>query len=425
MRTYTQGNGEGHAPEARNRWFGLWDGYFAVSYAVTTVLLFTTGGDPFRRALAIGALTLAIPWYAALGRGLMLQSQAGRTAGPRHLTFAAGLFLLFATATACAVGGSFALFAVVPMLIMSLPTAPAVATASLANLTPPALVWLTGGDWRGVLPLALLGIALSVLLGQWITKVVRQSRERGELIAELHHSREQLSEMSRQAGIAAERERLAREIHDTLAQGLTSIITLVQAAESELVSQPELAARHLALTGRVARESLAEARDFVAARTPPALRESSLARAIRRQADTLSEQTGLTVRCTVEGTDRPVPMPAAVVLLRSAQESLANVRKHADGARTVAVALAYEPHAVRLTVTDDGAGFAVAQDQADHDHAGQDHTGYGLRGMRARAAEIDGRATVDSRPGQGTTVTITVPADPVAGPEPADGAGGS
>ncbi|PNE40520.1 MULTISPECIES: histidine kinase [Streptomyces] len=409
MRTDTQGNGEGHTPEARSRWFGLWDGYFAVSYTVTTVLLFNTAGDPLRRALAIAALTLLIPWYAALGRGLMLHSGADRTAGPRHIAFVAGLFLLFATATACAIAGSFALFTVVPMLMMALPTAPAVATASLANLTPPAVVLLTGGDWRAALPLSLLGIALSVLLGLWISKVVRQSRERGELIAALHRSRDQLATMSRQAGIAAERERLAREIHDTIAQSLTSIITLVQAAESELAHHPDLAARHLALTGRVARESLTEARDFVADRTPPPLRDNSLAHAVRRQADALSEQTGMTVRCTVHGAERPVPMPAAVVLLRSAQESLANVRKHAAGARTVTVTLAYEPHTVRLTVADDGAGFA-----ADRDHAG-----YGLRGMRTRAEEIGGHATADSRPGQGATITITVPADPGDEDEPA------
>jgi signal transduction histidine kinase len=398
---------EDQAPEAGNRWFALWDGYFAISYAVTTVLLFTTSGDQVRRAVAIGALTLAVPWYAALGRGLMLHNTVHRTVSRRNIVFGVGLFLLFAVATAFDISGSFALFAVVPMLMMSLSTSSAIAVVLLANLLPVTVVGLTGGDVQTVLPTSLLGIALSVLLGLWITRVVRQSRERGELIEELRRSREQLARLSHEAGISAERERLAREIHDTLAQGLTSIISLVQAAESEVTGAPELARQHLGLAGRVAKDSLVEAREFVAALTPPALRESSLVQAVRRQADGLVAETGLAVRCSVHGADRPLPMAVSVVLLRSVQEAFANVRKHARRARNVDVVLVYEEAAVRLLVRDDGEGF---QEQ----YVPQDGGGFGLRGMQARAREINGVATVSSRPGQGTTIEVTVPAEPTS-----------
>lgn len=408
MRTHTQGNvtepDKGDVPEAGNRWFALWDGYFAISYAVTTVLLFTTSGDQTRRALAIGVLTVAVPWYAAVGRGLMLHNTVYRTFGRRNIVFGIGLFLLFAVATAFDISASFALFAVVPMLMMTLSTTSAIAVVLLANLLPVMVTWLTGDSIRTVLPTSLLGIALAVLLGLWITRVVRQNRERGQLIEELRRSREELARLSHEAGISAERERLAREIHDTLAQGLTSIISLVQAAESEVSAAPELARSRLTLAARVAQDSLVEAREFVAALTPPSLRESSLVQAVRRQADGLIAQTGLAVRCSVEGVERQLPMPVNVVLLRAVQESIANVRKHARGAQYVDVVLRYLPDTVHLLVRDDGQGFEMRHDL----------DGFGLRGMQARAQEIDGVATVRSHPGQGTVIEVTVPASPTA-----------
>ncbi|MFF5205992.1 sensor histidine kinase [Streptosporangium sp. NPDC000396] len=396
-----------HAPETRIRRFGLWDGYFAVCYLVTTVLLFTSDGRQEYRAIAIGALTLIVPWYAGLGRGLMIDRAAAR----RNVVFPVGLFLLFALAAAFDPRGSFALFAVVPMFMMSLPTSPAIVVVLLANLMPVLVVWLHGGDLNsgvvGVLPTSLLGIALSVFIGAWISGMVRQSKERAELIGELRRNRERVARLSHEAGISAERERLAREIHDTLAQSLTSIISLVQAAESQVDDAPDLARSHLGLAGRVARESLAEARGFVTALAPPALRGNSLAQAVRRQADGLASQTGLDVRCSVEGVERPLPMAAGVVLLRAAQEAVANVRKHAREARRVDVLLAYDESTVRLVVRDDGEGFAVRPDQE----------GFGLHGMRSRVEEIGGVATVGSRPGGGTTVEVTVPAEPAVGEE--------
>ncbi|WP_260867556.1 sensor histidine kinase [Streptomyces sp. SAJ15] len=389
-----------YGPESGTRWFGLWDGFFAVSYLVTATLLLTSG----THAVAIGALTLIVPWYAALGRPLMI----GDAVGPRNLVFAGVLLLLFAVATSFSLAGSFAMFAVVPMLIMSLSMPQAVVMLIAAHLWPVVVVWVRGEDMGlgvlQVLPIALLSIALSTLLGLWVKRVVRQSKERGRLIEDLRRSRERVARLSHEAGISAERERLAREIHDTIAQGLTSIIGLVQTAESELDHSPDLARTHLSLAGRVAKESLAEARDFVTTLTPPALRGSSLVQAVRRQADGLVAETGLDVRCTVEGDERPLPMNVNVVLLRSVQEAIANVRKHAARARTVEVLVAYEEDTVRVVIRDDGPGFSPDDDQ----------NGYGLRGMRARAAEIHGSATVDSRPGHGTTIEVTAPLGAVA-----------
>ncbi|MGW8969654.1 sensor histidine kinase [Streptomyces platensis] len=409
------------APDARVRWFGLWDSYFVICYLVTTGLVFTSAVPQTGRLIAIGALTLVVPWYAGIGRPLMLRHERDR----RNAAFAGGLFGLFGLATAVDLTSAFALFALVPMLMMSLDTRPAVVAGVAGNLVPVTMLWLQGGATAPlmlfVLLASLLGIALSVLLGLWIKRVVRQNREHAELIEELRQNREQVARLSHQAGISAERERLAREIHDTLAQSLTSIISLVEAADAEVEGAPAVARKHLALVGRMAKESLAEARSFVADRTPASLRESSLAQALRRQADGLAAQTGLLARFAVEGDEQPLPMAVNVVLLRAAQEAGANVRKHAD-ARAVDLVLRYDDSHVGLRVTDDGLGFDAAEAERgaaeggpDGPGGGDEDSGFGLRGMAARLAEIGGAMSVVSAPGAGTVVEVTVPLDGTAG----------
>ncbi|MFH8678417.1 sensor histidine kinase [Streptomyces lydicus] len=396
-------------PRARVRWLGLWDGYFVVCHLVTTGLVFMSGTSQGRRVATIVGLTVAAVWYAALGRQLL----TGRGGGRRNVVFCAGLVGIFALVAFADPTGSFALFGVVPMLMMSLPARPAVVVAVLVNLLPPVAWWVRRGAGDPPPPAAvlasLLGVALSALLGLWIKRVVRQNREHAELIEELQRNRAQVARLSHQAGIAAERERLAREIHDTLAQSLTSIIGLVQAAETEVADAPGLdgSRRHLALAGRVARDSLAEARAFVAGRAPAPLEQSSPARAVRRQADGLTAQTGVPVRFAVEGAEGPLPMQVSVVLLRAAQESLANVRKHAAAGR-VEVTLRYGAGRVGLVVRDDGGGFVpgeTGEDAADGRSAG----GFGLAGLRARVAECGGEMTVVSAPGEGTVVAVHLP----------------
>lgn len=408
------------AAEARVRWFGLWDSYFVICYLLTTGLVFTSEVPQGHRVVAIGALTLIVPWYAGIGRPLMRH----RTSNRRNTLFAAGLFVLFGVAAAVDLMSAFALFALVPMLMMSLAARAAVVTAVLGNLVPVTVLLLQGGGAAGplvlfVLLVSLLGIALSVLLGLWIKRVVRQNEEHAALIEELRQNREQVARLSHQAGISAERERLAREIHDTLAQSLISIISLVQAVDAEVDTAPAAAREHLALVGRVAKESLVEARAFVADRTPASLQESSLAQALRRQADGLTAQSGLLVRFAVEGTERPLPMAAGVVLLRAAQEAGANVRKHAE-ARTVDMVLRFGEGQVALRVADDGKGFATEQGEfaaaeesggsvpsggADEGEGG----GFGLRGMAARVAETGGVMSVVSERGAGTAVEVRIP----------------
>jgi signal transduction histidine kinase len=386
-------------PETPGRWFGLWDSYFAVSYLVTVTLLFSRSPEqPLSTAVSIGALTVLVPWYAGVGRRLVSTDRMGW----QNVLFTAVLFGLFTLATLVDLASSYALFAVVPMIMRCLPTWPAIAISLVANVVPLASVWVHRGrvdaEMLNVLPTTLLGIALSALLGLWITRVIRQSRERAMLIEELRRNREHVARLSHEAGIAAERERLAREIHDTIAQSLTSIISLVEAAESEVADTSPRVNRLLTLAREAAAEGLAEARDFVAALTPQTLRDGSLSDAVRRRTDTLATQTGLTAVCEIEGGELPLPMAVRVVLLRVVQEAVANVQKHAEATR-VEVTLTFDDAVVELVVVDDGGGFDTAAETA----------GFGLGGMRARVAEIGGMTTVTSAPGEGTMITVSVP----------------
>jgi signal transduction histidine kinase len=250
---------------------------------------------------------------------------------------------------------------------------------------------------RGLMGLLNLGFALVV--GLFVTGVVRQSEQRGRLLRELHEARAELADAERQRGALAERERLAQEIHDTLAQGFTSIVMLSQAADVALSAGDLAAARErIALVQSTARSNLGEARSLVRALGPSGLREAGLEQSLRRLVEAYAAETGAASSFTVDGPARPLAPDADVVLVRATQEALANARKHADASR-LEVRLRYDEDGALLTVTDDGRGFAPAAVEA----------GFGMSGMRARAEQVGGLADVTSTPGAGTTVKVRVP----------------
>jgi signal transduction histidine kinase len=206
------------------------------------------------------------------------------------------------------------------------------------------------------------------------------------------------------AAVQDERARLAREIHDTLAQGFTGIITQLQAAEQ--APDEDARRRHTDAALALARDGLAEARRSVQALRPTALEQTSLADALSGVARSWSARTGIPAAVSVSGTARPLPTETEVALLRTAQEALANVERHA-AARRVTVALGMDDGRVRLEVRDDGRGFDVVDRvQREPGRSG----GYGLIAMRERLEAAAGALQVDSRPGRGTVVRAEVPA---------------
>lgn len=296
-----------------------------------------------------------------------------------------------------------ALFVLSPQFFLLLSMLPAAAAIVLVNAGGVVVRWAIGDispvSIVDVSSMTLLVIAFSIFFGHRIAAVSKQSAERGRLIRRLQEQQKEIAELSEQQGAAAERERIAREMHDTLAQGFTSIVTLGHAVQGELAGDPAAARRHVELMTETAQENLQESRRIIAALAPGRLSGSPLPEALERVVARFAEETGVSAGFVVDGTARPAPPAVDVVALRVLQESLSNVRKHA-GARTVDVELAYPPHAVRLRVTDDGRGFD--RDAPRH--------GYGLDGMAARVREAGGAFALDSAPGAGTTLVVELPA---------------
>jgi len=234
-----------------------------------------------------------------------------------------------------------------------------------------------------------------------ITEVNRRLEASLDENAALHR---QLVAQAREAGVIDERQRMAREIHDTLAQGLTGIITQLAAASQ---AREDLAERehHLAAAAELARESLREARRSVAAMTPEALLDSKLPDALRDVAARWSELHHVPAHVTSNGVAQPLRPEIEVALLRTAQEALANIAKHARASR-VGVTLSYIGDVVRLDVRDDGIGFVPEL----ADGVAGERGGFGLTAMRQRAVELGGRIEIESEIGGGTAVCASIPA---------------
>lgn len=258
-----------------------------------------------------------------------------------------------------------------------------------------ALIWISSG---------VLSAVFGIFFGLWIDAIIRQSQERQRLVEELEATRDELASAEREAGILEERQRLAREIHDTVAQGFVSIVTQLEAAEKDLRPEQAGVKRQLDRARHTAREGLSESRRLVQALRPELLEGASLPEALSRLATRWSEESGTVAGTTVTGTPRPLPMPTEVTLLRAAQEALSNVHKHAR-AGAVDLTLSYMDDLVVLDVQDDGAGFETATGGPDDRNGG----GFGLRAMRERVEQLGGRLLVESTAGGGTTLAVQLP----------------
>lgn len=243
-----------------------------------------------------------------------------------------------------------------------------------------------------------LGLASALCIGLFIDSLARTSLERATVIQELRATQEQLAATQRIEGRYAERARLSAEIHDTLAQGFTSVVALSRAALlASDRGDAERVRERLRLIETTATDNLNEARIMVGELAPSDGR--SLVDALRRVAMTDRRVGELGGRTTVHG--EPVALGGRVetALLRVAQEALANTRRH-SGAAAVTVSLDYrQPGLVHLGICDDGCGFKV----------GEVGSGFGLDGIRARMIEVGGDVEIVSAPGHGTRLRVWAP----------------
>ncbi|WP_240643832.1 sensor histidine kinase [Antribacter gilvus] len=374
-----------------------WDVAFAGIMLLTAASLWFQGLRGERLALVYGALGAIVAAYVVWG------GPAARSRDQRHATAYVAV-LIVGTAVAVTQSGAaqFLLFIAFTHIWMLLEpfrrsvigcviftVAIAVGLAAEDGFDLPTLVH--------VAPQLLVALVFAVGLGLWTSVTMRRADEHARLWGELRAAQAELARSNHEAGALAERERLAREIHDTLAQGFTSVVMQAQAAAAALDRGDDGAARErLRIVEETGRDNLAEARALVAAFAPVPLQDASLPQALARLGSRFGAETGVRVDVHADGVP-PLSAPTEVVLLRAAQEALANVRRHA-GASSVVVRLAQEGDRTVLTVSDDGRG--LPEDATD---------GFGLAGMRTRVTEAGG--TLDVGPGTpgGTTLRAALP----------------
>jgi signal transduction histidine kinase len=378
------------------RW---WHGLFAVLVVTTVVVMVAENkahlGWQLVCVAGIGAA------YAVWGRRGM--GERDPRAGVLYMIAAWGLMVVLmsldGTGTAWIL--TFGLF---PQTWAILPRNKAAVTVILA-VVGIALVRMwqgprTGDEFIGIAISTVIMLVLSLTLGLFIDRIIREADTRAQTIDELHRTQDELAAAERAQGVAGERERISREIHDTLAQGFTSVVTLARATELALDRGDLDAVRErLRLIEQTAADNLSEARLIVAEMTPGHLQSRTLSEALQRLVDAVSAESGMTGALRVEGEPAVLSANSEVVLLRTAQEALSNVRRH-SGATAFEVSLSYPVEGpVALVVTDDGVGFVP----------GAEARGYGLDGATARATEVGGRFDVDSKPGSGSRLRVEVP----------------
>jgi signal transduction histidine kinase len=396
-----RGRGDGDAALSEPSWRATVVGLHVVFVVMIGIAVLGTfvGRMEGSRPATLGALGVLALAYLTLGGRAIADDHPRLAVG--YLTVLVGVFAVFGTQAPELLFLLFLAYPQVWFLVES--PRPGVfwtVALALASTVGPTISWREGTEPLSGIVQTAIGLVFSLALGLWVSRVLQQSRERAVLIRELETTRAELAAAHREQGVVAERERLAREVHDTLAQGYTSIVVLAQTAAAQLPADPAAAAERVALIEEVARENLAEARAMVAAFAPVALDAATLVEALQRLTERFGRETGLPTRLdtTALGDGGGLTRAEEIVLLRGAQEALANVRRHAS-ASAVVLRLSRVGDAVSVHVEDDGVGFDPAV-----------VAGVGLAGLRDRAEQVGGAVDIASVPGQGTRVTVRVPA---------------
>lgn len=384
----------------------------AVALTGISTVRAVTEGTPPGAAVAAGLALLV--WYVA---GIALASRTRDTRFARWwlvgltLVWVAAVavspefmwlaFLIWLLAGLLLPGLSAIGFSALVFLVVAVAPAAHHGTTSFANLVGP----LVGG-------LFALGISRGYL------ELLRDASLRDRLVASLTQAQDEMADLQdelartqRQSGAIAERTRLSRDIHDTIAQGLSSIRLLAHAAAEHTTDAT--AGRALRQVETIAGDSLTDVRRIVAALAPSELGEDALAAALARMLGRLHDETGIETELHVDDTVPALPTGVEAALLRTAQSALANVRLHA-GATRVVVSLIDAGDSVRLDIVDDGSGFDVAAWEAS---SATRSSSYGLAFMRSRLRDLGGGLDVESTPGEGTALSARLPIQAI-GEEP-------
>lgn len=392
-------------PDVWIKWDWLWTTIFYVSVAVSTLFMLVDDGRDGTVWQPLGLTAVLLLWH---GVGFRLVYGGGRDREVRPyrqfivLLGDIGLWFLL-------VGLSPAYYFVLAGLFSQIFRHLPIPYAIIATLLLTAAIIVQQSRDAGqpislnnpIVWIYLFAAAASILLGAWMSAIINQSMQRRQLIEQLEMTQTELAKSKRHEGILEERQRLAREIHDTLAQGFTSIVMHLEAAEQALPDDQETTQKHLQRARTTARNSLEQARRVVQDLRPESLENQALPEAIQRTAVRWQEETSIPVNSITTGTPIPLHPDVEVTLLRAAQESLNNIRKHAQ-ATAVQITLSYMADVIILDVQDNGVGMSRATPSPLTG-------GYGLQAMRERAAQLGGTVEIESEPGAGTTLVVSIP----------------
>lgn len=359
--------------------------------ALTVVALVTVLAEATDRPDPVPGYLVAVLCAALVLVALRWLEGRGRAVAVAYVAVQLALAFAVSSLAGPGVGATLLFCLLVAQTVRMLPLPAAVVVVAVAPLTHVGMSWADGlREGLGLLAAAAFTAVVTVLL-------LREQRARHEL-AVAHARLRAHAEQAEELATIEERNRLARDIHDGLGHHLTVVQMQVQAARAVLRSDPDRADGVLAKAQAQATEALAEVRRSVAA-----LRGPRTAPPLATALEALAEQTsaaGVPTALRVTGTARPLPDDVRDSLFRAAQEGLTNVRKHA-GATHARLVLDYDaPGAVRLEVSDDGSGIPD----------GPPSGGFGLTGLRERAARLGGRLDAEPAPGGGTTLRMQVPA---------------
>ncbi|MBN9176330.1 MAG: sensor histidine kinase [Microbacterium sp.] len=376
---------------------GLRTGLHVLFAALAVLVIVRAVISPTESSFAAIVLTLVM--IATYGVGAIRTRTTGRSGRVLRLLWLAALTLQWVVLLWLTPEAAYLVF---PLFFLYLHLlGPWWGAAAIAVATVTAICALgihNGWSLAGVVG-PLIGAGVALLIGLGYQALAREAEQRETLMHELLATRGQLAATEHESGVLAERARLAREIHDTLAQGLSSIQMLLYAADKADPDRP--GAEHIRLARETAASNLADARRFVRELTPPDLDDRGLGGALRRLADSQWAAQGLHVNVRVSDT-LDLPMHVQTALLRIAQGAIANVIQHAH-ATTATITLAADHERLQFTIADDGKGFDPQL--ASTESRGRSDS-FGLQATRERAEQLGGSLAIDTHPGHGTQLTI-------------------
>lgn len=385
---------EGHAWE---QWDWVWH---TAAYGLMTLNLAVASNNPERSGSlnSVTSATLALAlWYLPF---LFVPSKFwARRVFPAIFYFIPGWLIWLALIRLHSPSMMLAAF-FYPQVFLRIPFRWSLVSAGALTITSFYTGFILNGDTEALPTLWLVGflvLASQTILSGFINALIAQSNSRYDLLNELNRTRAELARAEREAGVLAERQRLAREIHDTLAQDFTSIVMHLNAAKLNAAESVQ----HIDQAEQTAREGLNEARHLVWALQPE---RASLSQSIETLASRWSAENGIRVNTSLMGSPTALLPEKEAALFRVAQEALTNVKKHAR-AQHVNITLTYMTDLVALDIVDDGIGFEPAKNF--YTIAG----GFGLKAMRERLEELGGALTIESENGTALAASLPIEED--------------